>query len=151
MLKLHHEDTLKYYVNKFKIEDIFKIDFTRNMELHCFNKDELIACECSNPCYLYFLVEGKINKIDNLNNYSKTISTNNFNIIGALEIFTNCSFNYTLKAIEDCICIGVSRSIIENVAFENVSFLKHFCCLFSNEISKNNLPTIFFEKEKDAI
>ncbi|MEF9992077.1 MAG: hypothetical protein RR765_08265 [Peptostreptococcaceae bacterium] len=142
MLKLHHEDTLKYYVNKYKILDIFKIDFTKNMELHCFCKDEFIVCECTSPNYLYFLVEGKINKIN---------FPINSNVIGALEIFTDSNFNYNLKAIDDCICIGIPRCIVENIAFENINFLKYFCRLFSSEIHENNSSENFFKKEKDAI
>lgn len=153
MLKLHHEQTLKYYIDKCNINDIFNVNFIKNMELHCFNKNEFITCKNSTPDYLYFLVDGTIVKFEDsysLQNNSSDIY-NEFHIIGALEIFTHSNFDYNLKALDDCICIGIPIYIIKNIAFKDAHFLKYFCEFFSSKIYNNNFKSNFFNKEKDAI
>jgi signal-transduction protein with cAMP-binding, CBS, and nucleotidyltransferase domain len=153
MLKLQHENTLIYYVSKYNLNNIFDIDISKNMELHCFNKNEFIALKDSNPKYLYFLVEGTAINFETLHNpQSKSnFIYNDFNIIGALELFVQSSFNYNIKALTDCICIGIPISIIKDLAFKDTNFLKYFCELFSSKIYDNRLNLDFFNKEKDAI
>ncbi|WP_270659169.1 hypothetical protein, partial [Paraclostridium bifermentans] len=89
------------------------------------------------------------NSFDN-NNILKS-SINNLNIIGSLEIFTENKFEYSLKALDECIFIGIPVSIIKDIAFKDPTFLSYFCKSFANSIYNNDLETSFLKKEKDAI
>lgn len=153
MLKLHHDDSLRYYIENYKINNMFDVNLNSHMELHCFNKNELIVLKNTTPDYLYFLVEGTAIKLENSfdNNNILKSSINNLNIIGSLEIFTQNKFEYSLRALDECIFIGIPVSIIKDVAFKDPTFLSYFCKSFANSIYNNDLETSFLKKEKDAI
>ena len=153
MLKLHHDDSLRYYIENYKINNMFDVNLNSHMELHCFNKNELIVLKKTNPDYLYFLVEGTTIKLENSfdNNNILKSSINNLNIIGSLEIFTENKFEYSLRALDECIFIGIPVSIIKDIAFKDPTFLSYFCKSFASSIYNNDLETSFFKKEKDAI
>ena len=153
MLKLHHEDSLRYYIKNYRIDNMFEINLSSHMELHCFNKNELIVLKNTTPDYLYFLVEGTALKLENsfdTNNLIKS-SINNLNLIGALEIFIENKFEYSLRALDECILIGIPSSIIKDISFKDPTFLLYFCKSFANSIYHSNLEINFFKKEKDAI
>ncbi|QYE98233.1 Crp/Fnr family transcriptional regulator [Paraclostridium sordellii] len=151
MLKLEHESSLKYYINKFNLTKIFNAKFKKNIELHCFRKNEFIIDNNSDLDYLYFLVEGSINIIDNIDDSSNFINQyENISILGALEIFLDKKLNYSIIANDDCICIAISRNDIIKFAFTDPKFLKFFCTIFSKKIYNNSFLS-FFQKEKDAI
>jgi len=153
MLKLHHEDTLRYYIENYKINKMFEINLNSHMELHCFNKNELIVLKDSFPNYLYFFVEGTAVKLENLYNNNDIIkaSTENLNVLGSLELFTQNRFEYSLRALDECICIAIPLSIIKDIAFKDPTFLTYFCKTFANSIYNNSLEINFLNKEKDAI
>jgi signal-transduction protein with cAMP-binding, CBS, and nucleotidyltransferase domain len=153
MLKLHHEDTLRYYIENYKINNMFEINLNSHMELHCFNKNELIVLKDSFPDYLYFFVEGTAVKLENLYNNNDIVkaSTENLNVLGSLELFTQNKFEYSLRALDECICIAIPLSIIKDIAFKDPTFLTYFCKTFANSIYNNSLEISFLNKEKDAI
>lgn len=153
MLKLHHDDSLRYYIENYKINNMFDVNLNSHMELHCFNTNELIVLKSTTPNYLYFLVEGTAIKLENSfdNNNILKSSINNLNIIGSLEIFTENKFEYSLRALDECIFIGIPVSIIKDVAFKDSTFLSYFCKSFANSIYNNDLEISFLKKEKDAI
>lgn len=153
MLKLHHEDTLRYYIENYKINNMFEINLNSHMELHCFNKNELIVLKDSFPDYLYFFVEGTAVKLENLYNNNDIVkaSTENLNVLGSLELFTQNKFEYSLRALDECICIAIPLSIIKDIAFKDPTFLTYFCKTFANSIYNNSLEINFLNKEKDAI
>ena len=153
MLKLHHEDTLRYYIENYKINNMFEINLNSHMELHCFNKNELIVLKDSFPNYLYFFVEGTAVKLENLYNNNDIVkaSTENLNVLGSLELFTQNRFEYSLRALDECICIAIPLSIIKDTAFKDPTFLTYFCKTFANSIYNNSLEINFLNKEKDAI
>lgn len=151
MLKLEHESSLKHYIDKFNLTKIFSSKFRKNIELHCFRKNEFIIDNNSDLNYLYFLVEGSINIIDNIDDTSNFINQyENISILGALEIFLDKKLNYSIIANDDCICIAISRNDIIKFAFTDPEFLKFFCTIFIKKIYNNSFLN-FFQKEKDAI
>lgn len=153
MLKLHHEASLRYYIENYKINNMFEINLTSHMELHCFNKNELIVLKNTFPDYLYFFVEGSAVKLENSysdNNIIKA-SINNLNVLGCLELFTQNKFEYSLRALDECICIAIPLSIIKDISFTDSTFLNYFCKSFANSIYNNSLEINFLNKEKDAI
>lgn len=148
MLKLHHDNSLRYYVNKYNLNSIFNSSSIKNLELHCFNKNEFIALKSTFPNYLYFLVEGSaIKYIDSSSVPEDTYK--NFTIIGSMEIFNEINLDYNIKATSDCICIGFPIYLILDNNFNDLVFLKYFCRFFSNKLSTDNFN--FLTKEKDAI
>lgn len=152
MLKLHHEDSLKYYIKKYNIDNIFEKNLKSYMEIHCFYVNENIITKNSNPDYLYFLVEGKAIKLKN--NLSQNIikpSINNLNLIGHIELFTKNSFEYNLKSIDECIFIAIPIEPIKTILLNDNKFLKYCCNNFAKSIYNNNLDINFYSKEKDAI
>lgn len=153
MLKLHHEDTLRYYIENYKINNMFEINLNSHMELHCFNKNELIVLKGSFPDYLYFFVEGTAVKLEDLYNNNDIVkaSTENLNVLGSLEFFTQNKFEYSLRALDECICIAIPLSIIKDISFKDPTFLAYFCRTFANSIYNNSLEINFLHKEKDAI
>ncbi|CEQ18873.1 cyclic nucleotide-binding domain-containing protein [Paraclostridium sordellii] len=151
MLKLEHESSLKHYIDKFNLTKIFSSKFRKNIELHCFRKNEFIIDNNNDLNYLYFLVEGSINIIDNIDDTSNFINQyENISILGALEIFLDKKLNYSIIANDDCICIAISRNDIIKFAFTDPEFLKFFCTIFTKKIYNNSFLN-FFQKEKDAI
>lgn len=148
MLKLHHDNSLRYYVNKYNLNSIFNSSSIKNLELHCFNKNEFIALKSTFPNYLYFLVEGSaIKYIDSSSIPEDTYK--NFTIIGSIEIFNEINLDYNIKATSDCICIGFPIYLILDNNFNDLVFLKYFCRFFSNKLNTGNFN--FLTKEKDAI
>ncbi len=148
MLKLHHDNTLNHYINKYNINSIFDSSSIKKLELHCFNKNEFIALKSTFPNYLYFLVEGSAIKY--INSISSPEDTyKDFSILGSIEIFNESSLSYDIKALSDCICIGFPSYILLDSNFNDLIFLKFFCKFFSNKLSPSNLN--FLTKEKDAI
>lgn len=154
MLKLHHEPTLNHFIDKFNLNDLFNIELKKYLELHCFNKDEIIY-KCNQSFdYLYFLVDGTAQsfydyniEIDNLYNFYTPFST-----IGSIEFFNESKFNYNIKSLEECICIGIHRDMINNFFMNDIKFLKYFCKIFSNKLSTELIEFIDLNKVKrDAI
>lgn len=153
MLKLHHENSLRYYLENYKINNMFEINLNSHMELHCFNKNELIVLKNTFPNYIYFFVEGSAVKLENLysNNDIIKASIDNLNVVGSLELFTQNKFEYSLRALDECIFIAIPLSIIKDIAFKDTTFLTYFCKNFANSIYNNSLEVPFLNKEKDAI
>ena len=148
MIKLHHENSLKYYIENYKLNNIFQINLNSHMEIHCFYKNELIIVKDTSPKYLYFIVEGTAIKSDNSYSTNSIVkpSENNLNLIGSLELFTENKFKYSLKALDECILIAIPLSIIKDIAFKDPIFLSYFCKSFANSIY-NNLEAIFPKKK----
>ncbi|MGL5711800.1 MAG: hypothetical protein ACRCX2_02170 [Paraclostridium sp.] len=140
MLKLHHDSTLDHFINKFELNSLFNVEFKKYLELHCFNKDELICVHNQDVEFLYFLVDGSAKSFNDF--YSP------FSVIGGLEFFNESSFLYNIKALEECICIGIHRDIINDFFMDDIKFLKYFCKNFSNNLSTNSINFIDLSKRK---
>ena len=67
-MKINDNEKLKYFIDKYKINNIFSKDMTNFMELHIFNKGELICNLNEEMDYLYFFVYGKAKVFISLSN-----------------------------------------------------------------------------------
>lgn len=154
MLKLHHESTLNYFIEKFELNNLFDIELKKHLELYCFNKDDMICIHNQNFEFLYFLVDGTAKSFsdfqENRNNLYNLYTP--FSIIGALEFFNDSNFTYNIKALEECICIGIHRDVINDFFINNTKFLKYFCKNFSNRLSTESIDFIDLnDKKRDVV
>lgn len=148
MLKLHHEPTLNFLIDKFNLDNLFNIDFRQYLELHCFNKDELICIRGKKLEYLYLLVDGSAKSFNESNiNYNNLY--NSFSVIGSLELFNESEFNYNVKSLGECMCIAIHSDIINDFLLNDIKFLKFFCKDFSNKLSIET--TKFTKIKRDAV
>ncbi|MGL4797690.1 MAG: cyclic nucleotide-binding domain-containing protein [Paraclostridium sp.] len=151
MLKLHHESTLNFLIDKFNLDSLFNIELKQYLELHCFNKDELIYTSGENLEYLYLLVDGSAQSFNEANINYRNLYTlySSFSVIGSLELFTDSKFSYNVKSLEECMCIAIHRDIINEFLLEDVKFLKFFCKDFSSKLSIDNIN--FNKIKRDAV
>ena len=112
MLKINDNKKLNYYINKYKINEIFSSDIYPYMEIHHFKKNEHICLSGEELKYLY----GKSLLV---RFYSPV------QIVGEIELLNKIEFQCNIQAIRDCICIAVPRKIIEEKYLKDSKFLHY--------------------------
>ena len=107
MLKINDNKKLNYYINKYKINEIFSSDIYPYMEIHHFKKNEHICLSGEELKYLYLFVYSPVQ------------------IVGEIELLNKIEFQCNIQAIRDCICIAVPRKIIEEKYLKDSKFLHY--------------------------
>ena len=64
MFKINDSKKLNYYINKYKINEIFSNNMIPYMEMHHFKKNEHICLSGEELKYLYFFVEKRVRSKD---------------------------------------------------------------------------------------
>lgn len=127
MLKINDNKKLNYYINKYKINEIFSSDIYPYMEIHHFKKNEHICLSGEELKYLYLFVEGK-SKVYITTPNGKSLLVRFYSpvqIVGEIELLNKIEFQCNIQAIRDCICIAVPRKIIEEKYLKDSKFLHY--------------------------
>ncbi|MFL0268191.1 Crp/Fnr family transcriptional regulator [Candidatus Clostridium radicumherbarum] len=136
MKRISEDKLLKYYIEKFNIENILDLEIINYAQIHFFEREEYIFEAESNLEYYYFLVEGKI-KISYLFENGKSMLLKfykEFNSIGDLELLKNIPIRCNVEAVEDSYLIAIPSEILRKKYFDNVKFLHHLIDSLSEKL-----------------
>ena len=143
MIKINDKNKLNYYINKYKIDEIFNSDMSSYMELHYFKKNEHICSSEEELKYLYFFLDGKA-KVYIAAPNGKSLLIRFYTpiqIIGDTEILNNTTIDCNIQAVEDCTCLAIPRNIIEKIALKDVHFLSYVCKQLAFKLSSASLSS----------
>ena len=124
------------YVQKYKLDKIFKENIIEQMELFSFDNGELICSKDDELKYMYFLVEGKV-KIYTLHEDGKSILlrfSNPLSIFGDIELLTNYKVLCNVESINKSTLIGIDMKKLRKYACDDTSFLKFVIENLSNKL-----------------
>lgn len=143
MFKLNNNSKLNYYINKYNIDDIFSIDMINFMELHKFKKNEHICLSGDELDYLYFFVDGKAKVYISAPNGKSLLIRfySPIQIIGDTEILNKTSIDCNIQAMEECLCLAIPRSVIEDIALKDAKFLAYTCRQLAFKLSSASLSS----------
>ncbi len=125
MQRISNEVTLKYYIEKFSINEIFQNDMQKYMELHLFNKGEQIYNSNRTADYVYFLVKGKF-KVLTAQTNGKSLLLRFYHplqMIGDVELLGYIDPLCNLEVLSEVICIGISVEVIRSQCMNDIKFL----------------------------
>lgn len=143
MFKIDDNKKLNYYVNKYKINEIFSNNMLPYMEIHHFKKNEHICLSGEDLKYLYFFVEGK-SKVYITTANGKSLLIRFYSpvqIVGELEILNKSAIDCNIQAIKDCICIAIPRKEIEEKCLNDSKFLYYISTHLSLKLSSASLSS----------
>ena len=106
---MNNNKNINYYVNKYKLNEIFTENMNPYMEIHYFKKNEHICQSGEKVNYLYFFIKGKSKVyITPPNGRSFLIRFYSpVQIIGEMEILNNSNIDCNIQAVTDSICIAI--------------------------------------------
>lgn len=143
MFKIDDNKKLNYYVNKYKINEIFSNNMLPYMEIHHFKKNEHICLSGEDLKYLYFFVEGK-SKVYITTANGKSLLIRFYSpvqIVGEIEILNKSTIDCNIQAIKDCICIAIPRKEIEEKCLNDSKFLYYISTHLSLKLSSASLSS----------
>ncbi|MCY6353819.1 cyclic nucleotide-binding domain-containing protein [Clostridium sp. ZS2-4] len=138
MLRINDENKLEYYIDKYKIRDIFDKDVKKYMELILFNKNDHICRSTEKIEYFYFLVKGKV-KVYTLLKNGKSLLLQFYkplNIFGDIEFVDIDKTSSNIQAMESTLCIGISMENLRKNALDDTKFLKYICRNLGSKLDK---------------
>lgn len=122
-------DEIYNYVQHFSFQTFFSFDIFPYIEVHSFQKKELICNEGEELPYLYYLISGKA-KIYMSHQNGKT-SLINFvkapSFIGELGLIGVESVTKGIEAIEPCICLALPLKDCQHLLLQDAHFLQQLC------------------------
>ena len=143
MIKINDKCKLSYYLNKFKINEIFTKNIEDKMELHYFKKGSHICEKGKALDYFYFFVKGRA-KVYVCTPNGKSLLIRFYSplqVIGDVEITCDKNADCNIQAIEDCYCIGIPLHIIHEVATYDPKFLNFVCKHLSYKLTSTSAST----------
>ena len=138
---MNNNKNINYYVNKYKLNEIFTENMNPYMEIHYFKKNEHICQSGEKVNYLYFFIKGKSKVyITPPNGRSFLIRFYSpVQIIGEMEILNNSNIDCNIQAVTDCICIAIPRKIIEDKCLNDYKFLHYISNHLASKLSSASL------------
>ncbi|SHJ99916.1 Crp/Fnr family transcriptional regulator [Tepidibacter formicigenes] len=133
MIKIKNEKELNYYIEKYKLNNIFEKDIKKYMELHFFKKGEHIYRCDENINYFYFLVKGRA-KVYTISKNGKALLLRFYKpceIIGDIEIIQeiekerNKFYSCNVESLDNTIWIGISFDNMKKHVKDDIKFLKY--------------------------
>ncbi len=143
MFRIDDNKKLNYYVNKYKINEIFSNNMVPYMEIHRFKKNEYICLSGEDLRYLYFFVEGK-SKVYITTPNGKTLLIRFYSpvqVVGEIEILNKSTIECNIQAIKECICIAIPRKEIEEKCLKDPKFLYYISTHLSLKLSSASLSS----------
>lgn len=127
MERVDNEDLIKYYMDKYNIVDFFDDNIYEHIELHRFNKNELVLRSDDKLMYYYLFVKGKIKVTYQFENGRSILLKfyDEFNSLGNLELLNEIPIRCNVEAIEDSELIAVSAELLRKDYIDNPKFLRH--------------------------
>ncbi len=141
MIKIDDQQKLKYYIEKYDIDNIFESNMKDYMELHLFSKDEHICRSNERITYFYFLVDGRAKAYTLLSNGKSLLLRfyNPLQVIGDIEFLElDTAADCNMAAVKECLCIGISLDNIRKYASNDSTFLKYICKSLGKKLSNHS-------------
>lgn len=127
MKRIINDELKNQYIELFGLNTELSKDTLDHLELISFSKGEFLYHQNNELIFMYFLVKGKL-----LVNYFEDNGTESvysietpLAVIGEVEVFSNDKILRNVKVSEDSILLALSKSYIQDHAYDNVKFL-HF-------------------------
>lgn len=142
MVEIKDKRLKKYYIEKFKINEIFSENGYPKMRLVQFKKNEFIYRDGEKVEMIFFFVSGKAKVYITLKNGKSLLIGfyDRFKILGDLELTTGNPASTNVQVLEDSFCIGIAFSEIQNKFMDDPVFLRYICNSLSEKLrqSSNN-------------
>ncbi|MCG8499360.1 MAG: cyclic nucleotide-binding domain-containing protein [Firmicutes bacterium] len=138
MQRIFDQKKLDYFIRQHHIEAIVDKNMKTYMELHLFNKHDLICRADEKMDYFYFFVEGK-GKVYTLLKNGKSLLLQFYNplkVIGDLELIDIDTASCNIEAIEESFCIGIPMEALRKNALDDTKFLKYMCKSLGDKLDK---------------
>ena len=143
MFKINDNKKLNYYINKYKINEIFSNNMIPYMEMHHFKKNEHICLSGEELKYLYFFVDGR-SKVYITAPNGKSILIRFYSpvqIIGEIEILNKNTIQCNIQAIKECMCIAIPIKEIEDKCLKDDKFLYYISKHLSLKLASTSLSS----------
>ncbi|SFC91035.1 transcriptional regulator YeiL [Clostridium uliginosum] len=129
MVKINDFKLIDYYIEKYKINQLFTKDMREFMELFLFKKNEHICRDGEDINYIFFFLEGKVKVYITLSNGKSLLNCfyQEFKMIGDIEIINLNRASTNVQAIEDTYCIGISLENARQHLINDAKFLRFLC------------------------
>lgn len=134
---VHDINKLLSYIEMHNLQEYMNSDLLKMASLHYFKKEEHLIQMGEASDYLYFLVEGMItvysysSDIQNLCiDYAKPVT-----LLGEASSLWGLAPQSSVKAVTDCICVGISLKKYRKQLQEDVVFLQNICQLMSHRLN----------------
>ncbi|WP_321777825.1 putative nucleotidyltransferase substrate binding domain-containing protein [Sulfurimonas sp.] len=129
-------------------------DFSQNLDVIYYKKDEIIQKEGENPSFLYFIIKGLVQEKTKSEEVVSLYSINEF--FDPISIIKNQSEN-CFVAIEETICYALPKDLFKDTLYKNKQLEGYFFQSISQKLNsyiankKNrDLANIMIAKVKDA-
>lgn len=140
MKEIKNEKTIKQFVEASNFKANFSFDIDAYIKLFHYSAGEYIVKELEKPNYLFYLVKGSakfyVTSSNGKTNLIDFFSANCF--IGEVELVDTKLEAKSVQAIEDCWCLALALSDIEDKALSDPKFLRNIC-IFSFEKNHRNI------------
>ncbi|WP_261856902.1 cyclic nucleotide-binding domain-containing protein [Clostridium folliculivorans] len=137
IIKINNRSTIEAFKDLHNIDSYFSSDMTTHMEIHIFEKGELVYRSNEEIEYFYFLVKGKC-KVYTLLQNGKSLLLRFYNplmVMGDLEFISESTANCNVEAVHSCTFIGISLDVIRKYAKDDAIFLRHICKSLSEKLA----------------
>lgn len=138
--KIDDKNRLKYYIDKYNMNNIFLEDITQHMELHIFDKNEYICKYKEKLSYFYFLVHGKT-KVYLLLKNGKSLLLRFYkplSVIGDIEFINDNYTSSNIQVLEKTLCIAIPMDNLRKLALDDTIFLKYIINSLGDKLEKNS-------------
>ncbi len=136
---MNSKESLQFWIEKSGILNIFSFDIKPFLELHFFNKNDIICKEGAPLNKLLFLVNGKAKLF--ITHTNGKVSLIDFlaapTIIGEMEFIGGQKNTNGVSALTNCICIGIPLQQLKVQLKTDTVFLRYLCLFLSKKALKN--------------
>lgn len=128
--------SLKYYIDKYNINDLFETDITNYMKLYKFEKNEYLLETNKNPTNLYFLVKGSLKCYTILKNGKILLHEiiRPLTCVGDVELIHGSIPHCSIQTLGYCECIGINLKILSNLIKNDLRFHKYLAKSLSTKL-----------------
>ncbi|MHC1783531.1 MAG: transcriptional regulator YeiL [Anaerolineaceae bacterium] len=122
-------EKIKHCLEQSDFKSLFSFDIQPCVEVHTFQRKELLCQEGEKFPYLYYLIAGKVRIF--MSHKNGKISLINFlgspAIIGELGLVGVETLSKGIEAMVDCICLAISLNRYQHILLNDALFLQHLC------------------------
>ncbi|MGE7888534.1 transcriptional regulator YeiL [Bacillus cereus] len=124
-----NEEEIYQYMKTHQFHTFFSFHVLPYVELHSFQKNEMICNEGNDLPYLYYLISGKA-KIY-MSHKNGKVSLINFiqtpSFIGELGLIGVENITKSIEVLEDCVCLALPLKECQHLLLRDATFLQHLC------------------------
>lgn len=135
MIEISERETLEEYYTHFPLSDYFSFDIRPYTSTVKFDSAESILCEGDNPCFLYYLIDGRAKLY--LSQENGRISLINFLnapcFIGEMELLGAQEAANGVTAITPCTCYAIHINKCKAQILNDTKFLRYLCLFLSQK------------------